>query len=184
MCCFAQQHQFFLNAPSQSMKFSECNCASLLHQKLSFKIWSKCCNELFKILHQFLCLDLLIIQIRTRCLIIEGNWVTQSHFQISLVVKFCRTVYVLEEDKKLEIVQFMIKINWKLPSLVFSCTSWQLFARSLHLPQPNSQAARQGKRNHESKLFLWNSFSFCIYNSTLSLSEETLRWVGYPIRQG
>ena len=46
----------------------------------------------------------------------------------------------------------MIKINWKLPSLVFSCTSWQLFARSLHLPQPNSQAACQGKRNHESKL--------------------------------
>ena len=63
-------------------------------------------------------------------------------------------MFVYEVEKEVEIVQFMIKINWKLPSLVFSCTSWQLFARSLHLPQPNSQAARQGKRNNESKLFL------------------------------
>ena len=100
MCCFAQQHQFFLNAPSQSMKFSECNCASLLHQKLSFKIWSKCCNGLFKILHQFLCFDLRFIQVRTRCLTIEGTSVTQSHCQVSLVVKFCRTVYICLWSRK------------------------------------------------------------------------------------
>ena len=167
MCCFAQQHQFFLNAPSQSMKFSECNCASLLHQKLSFKIWSKCCNGLFKILHQFLCFDLRFIQVRTRCLTIEGTSVTQSHCQVSLVVKFCWTVYVCLWSRNRPVYdQNQLEIALTGFQLHFMATLCSITAP----PSAKQPSSRQGKRNHESKLFLWNLFSFCIYNSSLSLS--------------